>query len=76
MIWAVAGFAGGRTMQMHRIVMVFGLQPKALSEGALARTMAQAWDVATEIEAVGDGEGLEVPSCELQETCREVREVL
>ena len=63
-------------MRMHRIVMVFGLQPKALSEGARARTMAQAWDVATEIEAIGDGDGLEVPSCELQETCREVREVL
>ena len=63
-------------MHMHTISMVFGLQPKALLEGAAAGTMAQAWHVAAEIEATGDGEGLEVPSDELQETCCEVSEVL
>ena len=62
-------------MQIHTVWRVFCLQPKALPEGAAAGTMAQAWDVATEIEAVGDGEGLEVPSKELHEACFEVLEV-
>ena len=62
-------------MQIHTTPMEFGLQPKALPEGVAAGTMAQAWDVATEIKAVGDGEGLEVPSKELHEACFEVLEV-
>ena len=39
-------------MQIHTVWRVFCLQPKALPEGAAAGTMAQAWDVTTEIEAV------------------------